>query len=55
MFAVSEKFISFVESGPLLGPHDVVYLRQAETTDLGGGVEGGGPGNDFPGEVVGGV
>ena len=55
MLAISKKFISFVESGPLLGPHDVVYLRQAETTDLGGGVEGGGPGNDFPGEVVGGV
>jgi hypothetical protein len=52
VLAISKKFISFVESGPLLGPHDVVDLLQAEAADLGGGVEGGGPGNDVPGEVV---
>ena len=50
--AISKKLVSFVKGGPLLPPHDVVDLCQAEATDLGGGVEGGGPGNDVPGDGV---
>ena len=49
---IAKKLVSFVQSGPLLGPHNVVYFCQAEATDLGGGVEGGGPGNDVPGDGV---
>ena len=45
---IPKKLVSFVKSGPLLSPHDVVDLCQTETTDLDGGVEGGGPGNDVP-------
>ena len=50
--AISKKLVSFVKGGPLLPPHDVVDLCQAEATDLGGGVEGGGPGDNVPGGVV---
>ena len=53
VLAVIKKLVSFVESGPLWTPHDAVDLCQAEPADPGGGVEGGGPGNDVPGEVVG--
>ena len=41
MSTISKKLISFVQCGPLLRPHDVVYLCQAKTTDLGCGVVGG--------------
>ena len=52
VFAVIEKFVSFVESGPLWAPHDAVDLRKAQSADLCGGVEGGGPGDDVPGDVI---
>ena len=50
--AITEKLVSFVESGPILRPYNVVDLCQAEVRGLGGGVEGGGPGNDVPGDGV---
>ena len=53
MSTISKKLISFIQRGPLLRPHDVVYLCQAETTDLGCGVVGGGPGYNVPGDGVG--
>ena len=45
---IAKKLVSFVQSGPLLGPHNVVYFCQAEATDLGGGIEGGGPSDNVP-------
>ena len=48
MPTVSKKFISFVQGGPLLRKHDVIDFSQAEPTGLGGGVKGGGPGNNVP-------
>ena len=50
--AIPKKLVSSVQSGPLLCPHNMINLCQAESADLGGGVEGGGPGNDVPGDGV---
>ena len=49
---IAKKLVSFVQSGPLLRPHNVVYFCQAEATDLGGGIEGGGPSDNVPGGGV---
>ena len=53
MSAVAKKLVSLVQSGPLLRPHYVVNFCQTKSTEFGGWVEGGGPGNDVPGDVVG--
>ena len=52
MPTVSKKLVSFVQGGPLLRKHDVIDFSQAKPTDLGGGVKGGGPGNNVPGGGV---
>ena len=49
---VSKKLISFVQGGPLLQKHDVIDFSQAKPTDFGGGVKGGGPGSNVPGDGV---
>ena len=52
MPTVSKKLISFVQGGPLLQKHDVIDFSQAKPTDFGGGVKGGGPGSNVPGDGV---
>ena len=49
---IAKKLFLVFQSGPLLRPHNVVYFCQAEATDLGGGIEGGGPSDNVPGGGV---
>ena len=53
VFTVAKKLVSLVQGGPLLWPHNVVNFCQTKSTEFGGGVEGGGPGDDVPGDGVG--
>ena len=52
MSAVVNKLVPLVQSGSLLRTHYVVNFCQTKPTEFGGGVEGGGSGNNVPGDVV---